>query len=80
VGGNWTEVEVGSTVYLPKGMAHCYRNVRDTPSHHWIITVPSGFEKFFARCAEEFAKPAGPNMNHIVEISREHGIEFVETE
>jgi quercetin dioxygenase-like cupin family protein len=78
--GNWTEVEVGGAVFLPKGVAHYYRNIGDTPSRHWIITTPSGFEKFFAHCAEEFAKPAGPNMDRVVEISREHGIEFIKTE
>lgn len=78
VEGRWTEVGVGGAVYLPRGSVHCYRNVGTTPSRHWIVTTPSGFEKFFARCAEEFAKAGGPDMNRIVEISREHGIEYVE--
>jgi hypothetical protein len=42
------------------------------------MTTPSGFEKFFARCAEEFAKPGGPNMPRIIEIGVEHGIHFVQ--
>ena len=31
-----------------------------------------------ARCAAEFAKPGGPDMNRIVEISAEYGTHFVE--
>ena len=57
--------------------AACYRNVGPTPSRQWILTTPSGFEGFFARCAEEFAKAGGPNMDHIVGFHRDHGIEFL---
>jgi hypothetical protein len=42
-----------------------------------ISTSPAGFELFFARCAEEFKKPDGPDINRVVEISAEHGIHFV---
>jgi hypothetical protein len=42
-----------------------------------LTPTPSGFEKFFARCAEEFAKAGGPDMSRIVEIGVEHGIHFL---
>ena len=73
VNSEWTEVEPGGVIYLPREVPHCYRNVGETPSRHWVITTPSGFEVFFARCAEEFAKPGGPNMGRILEIINEHG-------
>lgn len=78
VNGSWTEVGVGGVVYLPKGAAHCYRNVGTTPSRHWIITLPSGFEQFFASCAEEFAQPGGPHADRIVATHQEHGIELLD--
>lgn len=74
IGARWG----GGLVYLPKGVEHCYRNVGTTPSRHWIITRPSGFEDFFARCADEFAQTGGPEMNRIVEIHREHGIDLID--
>ena len=43
-----------------------------------IITLPSGFETFFSRCETEFGKETGPDPAKIVEISREHGIEYVD--
>ena len=43
-----------------------------------IQTSPSGFEKFFAEAAEEFAKPGGPDMQRVVQIAEAHGIHFVE--
>ena len=76
-GGKWTEVKPGSAIYLPRGTPHTFRNVGTTPCRQWIITNPSGFEKFFARCAEEFNQPQGPDMARIVGISREHGIEYI---
>ncbi len=75
--GQWTEVGVGGAVYLPKGCVHCYRNMGTTPSRHWIITAPSGFEKFFASCAQEFSKTGGPSQERIVEIHQDYGIELL---
>jgi mannose-6-phosphate isomerase-like protein (cupin superfamily) len=53
---SWTEVGPGGVVYLPRGTAHCYRNLGATPGHQWLITTPAGFERFFARFAEEPAR------------------------
>ncbi len=74
----WTEVGVGGVVYLPRGVAHCYKNIGAAPSRHWIITMPSGFEDFFASCAAEFAKSENPDAGRIIEIHREYGIELLE--
>ena len=73
VNGEWTEVGQGGVVYLPRDIPHRYRNVGETPSRQWVITTPSGFEVFFSRCAEEFAKAGGPDMGRILEIMSEHG-------
>jgi quercetin dioxygenase-like cupin family protein len=77
VDGDWTEVLAGGAVYLPRGTVHSYRNTGTTPSRQWILTTPSGFENFFARCADESARPGGPDMERIVGFAREHGIEFI---
>ena len=77
VNGEWTEVGPGGVVFFPREVPHCYRNVGETPSRQWVITTPSGFEVFFARCADEFAKAGGPDMRRIVEITNEHGGEIL---
>ncbi len=41
-----------------------------------IMHLDSGFDRYFARCAEEFAKGGEPDMPRIVAISAEHGIHF----
>jgi len=76
-GDDWVPVRPGGVVYVPRHSLHSYRNDGDTPSHHWVITTPSGFEVFFARCAEEFAKPGEPAIDRIVEIALEHGTELL---
>jgi len=43
-----------------------------------LAATPSGFEKFFACCAVEFAKPGGPEMSRIMQIGSEHGIHFLQ--
>jgi quercetin dioxygenase-like cupin family protein len=75
--GQWSELGPGGAVFMPRNVVHAFTNVGDTPSRMRISTSPAGFEKFFARCAEEFAKPGPPDMPRIIEISAEHGIHFV---
>jgi quercetin dioxygenase-like cupin family protein len=75
--GHWREVEPGTIVFAPKMSVHTLKNVGTTPARVLVSASPSGFEVFFARCAEEFAKPGGPDMARIVEISTEHGIHYV---
>jgi len=72
----WYEVPIGTVVFTPRGVVHAFRNPGDKPLRMMVHTAPSGFEVFFARCAEEFAKPGLPNMTRLVEIAAEHGIHF----
>ena len=78
VKGEWTEVMgPGTVVYTPRGVHHTFQNAGDTMGRFWLIATPSGFEQFFAKCADVFAQPPPPNMARILEISAEHGLEFV---
>jgi uncharacterized cupin superfamily protein len=76
-GGEWHEVGPGGAACMPRGIVHTFKNVGDQPSRMLITASPSGFEKFFVCCAEEFAKPAGPDMSEITKIGDQHGIYFV---
>jgi len=76
--GRWVEVGAGGLVYLPKRIAHCYRNIGTTTGRHWVITVPSGWELFMTQYAKELAKPDDPDQNRMSEIAREHRIEFID--
>jgi hypothetical protein len=75
--GEWSEVGPGGTAFMPRGIVHTF-NVGQKPCRRLTVTTPSGFEKFFARCAEEFAKSAKPDMSRLNEIGAAHGIHFVQ--
>jgi len=78
IDGAWREVCPGGSAFMPPGVVHTFKNVGDQPSRMLLTTEPSGFEKFFARCAAEFAKPGGPDMSRVIEIGVEHGIHFLQ--
>jgi oxalate decarboxylase/phosphoglucose isomerase-like protein (cupin superfamily) len=73
----WAEVPAGTTVFVPKGVVHAFRNPGDQPLRMLVQTAPSGFENFYARSAEEFAKPGPPDMKRLMEISAEYGIHII---
>ncbi len=75
--GTWHEVGPGGSAFVPRGELHTFKNTGDEPLHMLLSTAPAGFEIFFARCAEEWAKPGGPHMARVFEIAAEHGIHFV---
>lgn len=75
--GKWCEMPVDSVIYIPKEAVHTFRNVGEETGRLLVSTSPSGFEDFFARCAEVFASEGGPDMARIVKIAAENGIEFV---
>lgn len=72
----WTTAGPGWSAFMPRGSVHTFKNTGETPLKMLITTTPSGFEIFFARCAEVFARPGPPDMASILAISAEHGIHF----
>jgi quercetin dioxygenase-like cupin family protein len=76
--GGWTNVGPGSVVYLPRGSTHTFQVVGPAPGRHWVLTTPSGFERFFARTAEVFAVPGPPDFARIAAINAEFGVAFAE--
>ncbi len=76
--GAWSEVPLRTVVFMPRGVVHAFRNPGDTPLRMLIHTSPSGFETFITRCADEFAKPDGPDMKRLIELGVTFGIHFVE--
>ena len=77
IDGKWLDARAGSVIFAPRDSVHMFRNVGSTPGRMLTLAQPSGFETFFARCAEEFARPGGPDMDRITAISAEHGIHYV---
>lgn len=72
--GEWVQVPAKTAVFMPRGSVHSFRNPNDQPLEMLNQTMPGGFDKFFAECAEEFAKGGPPDMEKIVEISAKYKI------
>lgn len=77
VNGEWSEVGPGTVVYLPRGCEHTFQAVGDAPGKHWVLTTPSGFDKFYAKASELFAVPGPPNFAKLAEINAEFGYRLV---
>lgn len=75
--GRWRDVTPGSAVFAPRGSVHTFKNTGNQPLKQLITTSPAGFDKFYARSAEEFARPGGPDMARLMTIAAGYGIHFV---
>ncbi len=53
-GDETVRASAGSFVHAPKGVAHTYNNVGETPGKFLVTVTPASFEKFF----EEVGQPA----------------------
>jgi mannose-6-phosphate isomerase-like protein (cupin superfamily) len=72
----WVKTTPGTAVYIPRGVPHTFQNTGSTPSRHWALTSPSGFEDFYTKAAELFASGAA-NPNRLQSLAREYGYEFL---
>jgi quercetin dioxygenase-like cupin family protein len=56
-GTQWLRASTGGMAFGPRGMAHAFQNVGDTPGRLLIVTTPSGLERFFEQSAEQLTPP-----------------------
>jgi quercetin dioxygenase-like cupin family protein len=75
--GVWSEAPTGSTIFLPRGSRHTYRNPGDTPLRMIVHAAPAGFEVFFERFAEACNTPGGPDVARLTAVAADHGIHFL---
>lgn len=77
VDGQESDVVAGGIVYLPRGVAHSFQVVGDTPGRHWVVSTPGGFDRFYSQCAEVFAAGGPPDAARLNAINAEYGIRLV---
>ena len=73
----WKEVSAGGLVYVPRGVAHTFEVIGERGGRHWVLSMPGGFDRFFARCAEAFATPGPPDVARLAAINAEFGVKLV---
>lgn len=64
--------EEGSFLLLPRGSAHCFKNITDRPARMLMLFTPSGFEDFFMEVGEAVVpgQPAPPPERFMADVER----------
>jgi quercetin dioxygenase-like cupin family protein len=72
----------GTTVYIPHGVRHTFKNVGTAPGRIFNLHTPGGFEDFFRECsvpAKDMSKQpampsAPPDMRAVTDLFNRHGM------
>lgn len=67
----------GTFAFLPRGTAHTFQNVTDTPAKLLIITQPAGVEDFFVEVDAAMRGMTEPDMAVLLPIFHKFGMELV---
>jgi quercetin dioxygenase-like cupin family protein len=73
-GGNWVRAKAGTFVFGPRGIAHGFKVVGDTPARMLLLCTPGGFEQFVADLSEP--APAPPDMAKLVTVAAKYKIDI----
>jgi quercetin dioxygenase-like cupin family protein len=73
--------EPGTTVFVPCGVTHYYKNIGGTIGQFASFHFPSGFEDFFIDAGVECTDPDNPpgtppDLPRMMELIRKHGMEL----
>ncbi|OWW00081.1 hypothetical protein ATY81_25100 [Rhizobium sp. R72] len=68
-------VPPGSSIFLPRGVAHTFRVVGASPGRNLTILTPGGMEEFFIEAAAQSLRMPD-QMTEILRLAERHGIEF----
>jgi quercetin dioxygenase-like cupin family protein len=63
----------GSTVFGPRGIAHGYRYLGQSPGRILLMATPAGIEKWF----EEVGAMPKQEIPAVIELGRKYGLEFL---
>src|SRR5215471_11838685 len=71
--GNWTIGGPGTYVFGPRGLAHGFKVLGDTPARMLLLCTPGGFEQFVVELSEP--APAPPDMAKLVAVAAKFKID-----
>lgn len=60
VGQDTITASAGDFAYLPRGIAHAFRNIGNTTAKVLVFITPAGLENYFAEVFERAADPSAP--------------------
>lgn len=75
LGDAHVEAGPGSYVYKPRRQWHTFWNAADEELRFIELIFPAGFEGYFERLSELFARAGGPDPEKIAPLAAEYGLE-----
>ena len=75
LGADLAQAPQGSFVFVPRGVAHAFQNVSDTPARILVSFTPAGMERFFDAFGELGPGPIDPSVFAV--LGRDVGMEIV---
>jgi len=76
VGGETLIAQQGTTIFAPRGIAHTYRYLGQTPGRLMCVITPSGFEGFFEEIGA-MSPQQQQDIPRVMEIAKKFGLEFL---
>jgi quercetin dioxygenase-like cupin family protein len=76
IGGKTILAKPGTTLFAPRGIAHTYRYLGQTPGKLMCIITPSGFEGFFEDIGA-LTPQEQQNIPRVLEIAKKFGLEIL---
>jgi len=71
------EVPSRQRCFTAQDASYQFRNAGQSPSKNWAICTPSGFEGFFQGAAAIFADGRPPDMQRVMGLAGEFGLEIL---
>jgi len=66
----------GATIFAPRGIAHTYRYLGQTPGRLMCVITPSGFEEFFEEI-DMLSPPQQQDISRVIEIASKYSLEIL---
>ncbi|MDQ1474194.1 MAG: hypothetical protein QOJ99_5674 [Bryobacterales bacterium] len=67
----------GSSVFVPRGTAHAFRNIGNSAGRMLVTVQPAGLDNFFTEIANCASGQEEPTMSQVIPIARRHGLELL---
>jgi quercetin dioxygenase-like cupin family protein len=72
-GDTQIDAPAGTTIFMPRGLPHVFKNVSNEPGEHLLMIIPGGLEKMFREAsAEKVQMPR--DSQKLAEISSKYGV------
>ena len=76
IGGKTILAKPGTTLFAPRGVAHTYRYLGQTPGKLMCVITPSGFEGFFEEIGA-LTSQQQQDIPCVMEIAKKFGLEIL---